>query len=351
MKKNVLKHWYLTLIVAISIVCYLSVFVSPVKFWPAVFGSYAIPGIVLLNLILFFGILFFKKQLVVFPLVALLLGLPFVLISISYRGENTTEKYDLSILSFNARLFQTSNEYNEYSSEMIDWVANDSSQIKCIQEYSPSANNAGSNVDDLIKGSNYNSSIYTATLVKSLKKQGVAIFTTYEILDTGMVWTDNFSINVALYADIKKGKDTLRIYNVHLASMRLNIKQYKYLDQYKSKLKSLISRLKYGSEIRSSQIDKLIAHANECPYPYIICGDFNETPYSYNYFKLKRHFSNAFEKAGNGFGFTFNSLLFFLRIDHHFYSDEMESIDFRVDRSMKLSDHFPTRGYYRLNKK
>jgi len=78
--------------------------------------------------------------------------------------------------------------------------------------------------------------------------------------------------------------------------------------------------------------------------------DFNETPYSYNYFKLKKHFFNTFEEAGNGFGFSFNSLIFFLRIDHQFYNSEIEVLNYRIDRSMAISDHYPTRGFYRMQK-
>ena len=78
-------------------------------------------------------------------------------------------------------------------------------------------------------------------------------------------------------------------------------------------------------------------------------GDFNETPYSYNYFRLRKHFGNSFEDAGNGFGFSLNSKLFFLRIDHHFFSKGITPIKYRVDRTQPLSDHFPTRASYVIN--
>ncbi len=109
-------------------------------------------------------------------------------------------------------------------------------------------------------------------------------------------------------------------------------------------------RLKHGAEKRSSQIDLLIEHANNSPYPVVICGDFNETPYSYNYFKLKKHFSNSFENAGHGFGFSYHSILFFLRIDHQFYTNRIKALDYRIDREMRISDHFPARSLYSISK-
>ena len=119
---------------------------------------------------------------------------------------------------------------------------------------------------------------------------------------------------------------------------------------YDSKVKDILRKLRHGGVTRAIQINSLIDHASQCPYPYIICGDFNDTPYSYNYFSMRRYFKNAFEQAGYGFGFTMNTLLFFLRIDHQFYNDPVKPVLFKVDRSMRISDHFPTRGYYQIRR-
>jgi len=131
--------------------------------------------------------------------------------------------------------------------------------------------------------------------------------------------------------------------------MGLNVGQYKNPRYYGYKLKTLIAKLRHGATNRSAQIDRIIEHTKTSPYPYMICGDFNETPYSYNYLRLRRHFSNAFEKAGHGFGFSVNSSLFFLRIDHQFYGTGLKALNYQVDRSMRISDHFATRGYYDLD--
>ncbi len=345
-----LKYWYLTIVVALSILSYISVFIPPTFFWPAVFASYAIPGVLILNLILLITVPFFKKRLIVFPFLSLLFGLPFMLITISFQSEKGPVKYDFSVLGFNTKNFLKRHSYNGYSQEMINWAAMDTSDIKCIQEYSTKSKWNPLDVAGQFTDNGYHKFEYFAEKDDPEKQQGLAIFSKYDILDSGNVWQSFGSMNAGIFIDVKLGQDTLRIYNVHLASMHLEINQYKHPKHYKSKLKRLISRLKNGAEERSYQIDKLIEHTGKCLYPYIVCGDFNETPYSYNYFRLKRHFTNAFEEAGNGFGFSFNSLLFFLRIDHHFYNDKIEAIDYRVDRSMKISDHFPTRAYYLIKK-
>ena len=322
--------------------------IPPTAFWPAVFTSYTIPGFLILNIFLLLIAPFFKWKLSIFPLLGLLFGIPFLLISYSYKGDIVSGNYDLSILSYNTRFFRTSNTYSEFSEEMISWVSNDSSDIKCIQEYCTNSNYQDLNVTQQITKNGYMSFVFVTQGNDSDHDQGLAIFSKYPIIETGYVWKDSASHNAGLYADINFKHNNVRIYNVHLESMGLQLSQYKSTDQYDSKLKGLASKLKKGAEKRSIQIEKLIDHTTKCPYPYIICGDFNDTPYSYNYFKLNFFFTNAFEEAGNGFGFTFNSILFFLRIDHQFYNSKIEALNYRIDRTIKASDHFPTRGFYNI---
>lgn len=345
------NFWYLWVFELFSISCFISVFIPPSLFWPAVFTSYTIPAVLILNLVLLIALPFWKLKLIPYPLIALILGFPFFLITISYKSDVQFTGSELSILSFNTKFFRGPGTYSDFSLPMIKWVAADTSKIKCIQEYSTNPSLPEIDVTKQIKDQGYHSFVFSPKTKDREHNPGMAIFTVYHVLDSGVIWYSENSFNAILYADMQIGNDTVRIYNVHLESMGLDIHQYRDPSQYDSKLKSLISRLKRGAQQREAQIDKLIHHSSKSPYPIIICGDFNDTPYSYNYFTLRRYFSNAFEKAGNGFGFTFNSLLFFLRIDHHFYGDGIEALDFRVDRSMKTSDHFPTRGIYKTTHK
>ncbi len=345
------KNRYLILLLGISIICYLSILVPPTVFWPAVFASYAIPVLLVFHGFLMLLFLFWRRNLLIFPIMALLIGLPFIHNTISIEGTDEPKNHSFSMLGFNAKLFRQYKIYNEFSKDMIKWAANDNSDIKCFQEYSTNHLSEDLNVTKQIAEKGYNHFVFSAKMDPDVayNNPGLAIFTKFDILDSGVVWQDYGSFNAGIFADIRIGKDVIRIYNIHLASMRLELYRYKDTHNYYRKIIRLLLRLKHGAEKRSSQIDLLINHAKNSPYPVIICGDFNETPYSYNYFKLKRHFSNSFEQAGNGFGFSYHSILFFLRIDHQFYTEKIKAIDYRVDRKMRISDHFPIRSRYSIN--
>ncbi len=343
------KYWYLTVYLVLSLFCLVGVFIPPTVFWPAVFASYAIPGILILSTALFVLLMFVRKRLLIFPGLVMIGGLPFLLITYSFNEPVASKDEDITLMSFNAKLFRAYKTYDKFDLETIQWAAKDDSDIKCFQEYSTNARWRVLDVTGQIQDKGYKGFVFSADVGAADHFPGMAIFTKHQILDSGFVWNNAGTTNAGQFMDVIKNEDTLRVYNVHLESMYLKLYQFKELDRYYDKIKYAIRHLKEGAEKRSDQIDKIVAHAQSSPYPFVICGDFNETPYSYNYIKLRSIFNNSFEEVGNGFGFTFNSILFFLRIDHHFYGDGVEAVQYRVDKTIKTSDHFVTRGVYRVS--
>jgi endonuclease/exonuclease/phosphatase family metal-dependent hydrolase len=145
--------------------------------------------------------------------------------------------------------------------------------------------------------------------------------------------------------DVLKGKDTIRVYNMHLQSLSLEEEEIKV----SSNILTLLKKLKEGSIQRSRQVQILDEHIKKCPYTTIfVCGDLNDTPYSYSYQALKEKFNNSFEEGGEGFGFTYNGKLF-LRIDNQFASKNVKVSSFKVHKEIRYSDHFPIEGRYSIN--
>mgnify|MGYP003663557657 FL=1 len=81
-------------------------------------------------------------------------------------------------------------------------------------------------------------------------------------------------------------------------------------------------------------------HKQESKYKMIICGDFNNTAYSYVYRKIKGDLKDTFKKAGNGFGRTYHFKYFPIRIDFIF-ADESFKVNTFKTYDDHLSDHFP----------
>jgi endonuclease/exonuclease/phosphatase family metal-dependent hydrolase len=329
--------WLLGLL-GLSTISYVSSFISPEVFWPAIFFSFSIPFFIALNVILLFFLLLKRSRWLLIPLAGLLISTPFILRTVGLHPNPQKQKEAISVLSFNAKFFRKAGIYNQFSSQMIDWVVNDSSMIKCIQEYSTNANWPGLDVTGKLEQNGYKGFTVKSTMRDNDHSNGLGIFSQYKIIDTGIVLEPDTTANGIIYVDLAIGRDTLRVYNAHLESMNL----------VSGEIVGFFSKLKQGSIRRSLQVKMLIDHTKTSPYPFVVCGDFNETPYSYSYSSLRSAFSNSFEKAGRGFGFTLNSSLFFLRIDHQFYGNNIAIQNYHVDRSMNVSDHFPTFGFYTI---
>lgn len=82
----------------------------------------------------------------------------------------------------------------------------------------------------------------------------------------------------------------------------------------------------------------------------VICGDFNDTPQSYAYRKIRDDFSDAYVSTGFGPGITYNEQGFWFRIDHILYNNVLRAVDSRIVRQ-KHSDHYPLRATLQWNTK
>jgi endonuclease/exonuclease/phosphatase family metal-dependent hydrolase len=341
--KKLIRKTFIYSIVLLNIFCYISLKIPPHVFWPAAFLSYSFPLVICLNLILLILALIQKKIIAFIWLFFLLVGVPYLIRAVRLNSSDEVTNA-IRILSFNAKLFRMPYVYDKFSTELINWVTTDSSSIKCIQEYSTNPTWAGLDVTGKLKAAGYEGYTFVAEIDDRQHNPGLAIFSKYEFINKGLVWHDPQSLNAAIYADLKYGKKIIRIYNVHLSSMNLKARPKSWL----KKLSYLFQQLKKGSVNRSKQVNTLLAHMKKSPYPYLVCGDFNETPYSYVYSSMRHELRNAFEERGSGFGFTLNQKPYFLRIDHQFFSKEFRLHKYDVDKSMNVSDHFPTYGYYTL---
>ncbi|MDX2195534.1 MAG: endonuclease/exonuclease/phosphatase family protein [Cytophagales bacterium] len=181
---------------------------------------------------------------------------------------------------------------------------------------------------------------------------GIITFSKHPIIKSGPLrFSHRHGLNNGIYSDILIGKDTLRILNIHLHSMSLsvNFTQGKG-DTLIRNIKVIKRKLEKGFIIRGRQIDDIADFVQKSPYPTIVAGDFNDTPYSYTYQKLKSIMKNTFENSGNGFGYTYNKFPWFIRIDNQFYTNGLQANYCEVMCTNKLSDHYPVTSYYSISK-
>jgi endonuclease/exonuclease/phosphatase family metal-dependent hydrolase len=338
----IVRHWKLSISLFLSVLSYGSVLIPPSYFGIAVLIGFTIPFFLILNSIQLLYLVIRLKIIFLFPLIGLIAGLPFIFSSLSFHVDKAKGNASFSVLSYNAKLFRQRNTYEQFSTDMIKWVVEDNSDVKCIQEFSTNDKWDGLDVAGKLTQKGYQRYTFQSKIKDNEHNLGLAIFSRYEIANSGVIWEDTTSLNAIIFIDLLLSRDTLRVYNVHLTSMNLDLTGGGVNSM------SMTYRLIESAARRSDQISRLIEHARLSPHPVIICGDFNESPYGFNYRQVVHSFANSFENAGNGFGFTYNNRIVPLRIDHQFYGKEVRVLDYSVDYKMKISDHFPTKANYEI---
>ncbi|MBX9853028.1 MAG: endonuclease/exonuclease/phosphatase family protein [Cytophagaceae bacterium] len=268
-------------------------------------------------------------------------------ISATYAFSLNENDGNLSLLNYNVRVFNAYDHLRDenyiVNNKMIKWVGDHKAGIKCFQEFYHYPSIPVFRTIEMLK---MNTPYYYFQPGYKIAKQefGIAIFSKYPIINKGEIIFQEGSSNQAIFADIKINKDTIRIYNVHLQSMSINEEKLPGLSasqNFAERLRYLLHKLKIGYVFRTKQIIILLEHMEKCPYKIILSGDLNDTPYSYSYQKIKRKLDNAFEEKGNGFGFTYNGKLPFLRIDNVFFDEGFDIRDFKTHYDIKFSDHYP----------
>jgi endonuclease/exonuclease/phosphatase family metal-dependent hydrolase len=277
----------------------------------------------------------FKKRMILSGLV-LLLGITFINKFYKFSAKDFPEdERDFTVMSYNVRLFNVFKWLNRDDvPEIIFAFINDKNpDILCIQEYSNSAN-----IDLKVYPHKY--ILVTGDQIKT----GQAIFSKFPIINQGNIAFPNSNNNV-VFADIKKGKDIIRIYNMHLQSIRISPdvneinENIDALSQGKSQ--RLYGRISKAFKQQQQQAEIIKEHKDDCSYPIIFCGDMNNSAFSYVYRNIKGKLNDSFEEAGVGFGATYKFRYYPARIDYIFADENMTVKKFESFPDFENSDHYP----------
>jgi endonuclease/exonuclease/phosphatase family metal-dependent hydrolase len=277
----------------------------------------------------------FKKRMILSGLV-LLMGITFINKFYKFSAKEYPEsENDFTVMSYNVRLFNVFKwlDRDDVPANILAFINDKNPDILCIQEFSNSAN-----IDLKVYRHRY------IFMEGNKIKTGQAIFSKFPIIEQGNIAFPNSNNNV-VFADIKKGKDIIRVYNMHLQSIKISPdvseinENIDAIDQGKSQ--KLFNRITKAFKKQQQQAEIIREHKKECPYPIIICGDLNNSAFSYVYRNIKGKLKDTFEEAGIGFGPTYKFRYYPARIDYIFADDKMTVKKFESFPEFENSDHYP----------
>ncbi len=319
-----------------------SVYISPEKTWiPALFGM-AYPYLLVVNIIFIVLWVVIKFKFAFFSLVIILAGFNHIGNYLQFSGKKTTQK-GIRITSYNVKYFMGNTEVpnKENANHILDFLRQDNADIICLQEVRLNKRQ----IFD-IKNTRL-PQVSHLQLAHNSYAGGQITLTSFPILNMGEIRFKN-SGNMIIFTDMLINTDTVRVYNCHLQSYRLREAEINAIDsidfnnQPKTKEKMMELSLKFKDALikRAEQAATLREHLNQCPYPVIVCGDFNDTPVSFTYRTVKGDLEDSFTQSGKGTANTYNGKLPSFRIDYILYSPIFTSFNFEVS-TLNHSDHFP----------
>lgn len=180
----------------------------------------------------------------------------------------------------------------------------------------------------------FRSSLKSAVLLEAyphhVHEAQLAIFSQWPITNHGyhrFPGDYNYGGNAYLWADVKSPAGVVRVYNFHLASIQLGSSNYDLPEQWSDlsdpdelelRGRRYFPLLAKGFVFRQQQQAELMSHIQSTSFPVLLCGDLNDVPGSFAYWKFARTYPDAFRQSGRGGGRTYHSALIPLRIDYVF---------------------------------
>lgn len=335
----------MTIVAGLMAVSYLSVVVNPAKVWlVSLFGLAFLP-LLAMNIALLIWAVIRRSKAFVIPLLAILPCVFFIgrYFQVSVDNESLQNAPDVKVVSYNLGRFALSDKdagvtsIEQCADSVFAFLKGQDPDIICLQEF-------------YVKGGDFKSYIrkrfpkYHAEYYMYSGPKGVfgnVTLSKFPVSDKGVLKFDK-STNLAIYTDHRVGERRFRVYNCHFESYNISfigiVKSFfkdggEAFSEAGTKMKKSILR-------RPKQVDQVFSNIESCPYEAFVCGDFNDNPMSYTYYRMTRGRKDAFVEGGAGLGATYSRLWPLLRIDYILVPDRFKTISYDV-RKIGFSDHYP----------
>ncbi len=294
-----------------------------------------------------------KSRLSAFSLVILLFGFNNFFNNFQLSLINSVDKQpdQIKVLSYNVQNFgeqKRSQSTIENKSEITNFLLNQNADIVCIQEYYSTNDQLYKPLKEIRDTLSANTYYYESYFnPKYNQLSGLVTFSKYKAVNKGKLKFTG-SRTFGIYTDVLINNDTVRIFNIHLASIKLKPEDLDFVvnpeaensDNLKSHTSDIYQKLVQAYLLREKQLKYLVEEIKSTKYEIILCGDFNDTPSSWIYKQLQKYLTDTFVKKGMGIDRTYAGPLPFLRIDYILTGNSFNIVGFTRHNILK-SDHFP----------
>ena len=336
------------IVAALLALSYLSIIINPARIWSvSLSGIFYVP-LMTLNLVLLLWALKRRSKSFVIPLLALLPSFFFIGRYVQFNSDEAVDQQisenTVKVLSWNVGRFAMHsresgiNGTTQCIDSVFDFIRSQDPDIICLQEFS--IGNSEKTKEYLKRRFKDYSAEYYLFPGKG-RSFGNVPLSRLPVEGKGKIKFDE-SANLAIYTDHRSGDRSFRVYNCHFESYNISLsgavraiakRDSTAMAETGTKMKRSITR-------RPKQVDKVFKDIENCPLDAFVCGDFNDNPMSYTYYRMMRDRQDTFVQAGDGFGATYARLWPLLRIDYILCPKSMTVLSHETPH-VDFSDHYP----------
>ncbi len=347
-----------TLAVAFIFCSYGAQYIDPRDSWIFALFGLLYPWLLIANICFVVLWLFLFKRYALISLVAILIGWQQLNTIIAFPRERPVllPGQNINIITWNVHGFGGETEIRgKIRPEITEYLSGENSDLICLQEFRIHEAESSPVIRSMARlwelPYRYEKDYYEKERHSGIN--GIATFSKFPIIHSGYLQLLSQKC-FAIYTDITLEHDTIRLFNVHLASLRLGQKDIDFYYKIrktetenvnlKAGLFSILRKLKLAFNIRAAETDKLLEAIRQSPYPVIVCGDMNDSPFSYTYRQLTQSLSDAYREGGEDFfGSTYDGALPNYRIDFILYDSYFKAFSYKK-LDVRFSDHLPISG-------
>jgi endonuclease/exonuclease/phosphatase family metal-dependent hydrolase len=315
--------------------------VNPVGHSARTMLVYVLPILIAINLVMLIYWLVRRKWIyALIPVITVACCIPYMgtLIQLGSVDKNAKAEKELQIATYNVAMFGRETS-GFLAQDILAQMRRHKVDVLCLQEYNE------------ISGDKKNSESYKEYLpYMAIGRNDMVIFSRYPIKGNKTILFDDTN-NSAMWADIDVKGQMIRVFNVHLQTTGINTTLHRasklqaanpYGDYGKSNsrvLNAIFGNYMLGVMFRAGQAITVANEKRSSELPCILCGDFNDVPYSYVYNTMLGDMVDGFKECGSGWMYTFRGRKA-VRIDYIFHDPFFKGLSYYKE-DLTTSDHLP----------
>jgi endonuclease/exonuclease/phosphatase (EEP) superfamily protein YafD len=299
---------------------------------------YILPILIIANMLLLVYWLVRRRWLFsLIPIVTLACCIPYsgTIFQFGFGNDKNSQQSGLTIASYNVAMFNRETS-GFIAQDILAEMRRQNVDVLCMQEYNE------------VSGDKKNSDSYKEYFpYMAVGRNDMVIYSRYPIMNQKSISFEETN-NSAMWADIDVKGNEFRVFNVHMQTTGINRTMHQaakmqmnggYEVSNSRLLNAIYGNYTIGMLFRAGQAVTVANEKRSSEKPCIVCGDFNDVPYSFVYNTMLGNMVDGFKECGGGFMNTYRGKKP-VRIDYIFHDEALKGLTYyRGD--ITYSDHYP----------